>query len=188
MSLILKKIVRKTNINGKSKMEFDIFKKNNKKITEISGNINNKGAVKIRKFKQVPIIKEPNKFTLNIHQIKDIMNIDKINDRKKESIKKGKKIVNINYIRTKSVKKDKKMVKSKHSKHSEHSEHSKHSKSVKKVKKVVKPKDSKSVKKVKKVVKSNDSKNSKSIKKEKKVVKSKVSKKNKKPVKNNLEK
>ena len=176
MSLILKKIVRKTNINGKSKMEFDIFKKNNKKITEISGNINNKGAVKIRKFKQVPIIKEPNKFTLNIHQIKDIMNIDKINDRKKESIKKRKKIVNINYIRTKSVKKDKKIVKSKHSK------------SVKKVKKVVKPKDSKSVKKVKKVVKSNDSKNSRSIKKEKKVVKSKVSKKNKKPVKNNLEK
>ena len=90
MSLILKKIVRKTNINGKSKIKFDIFKKNNKKITEISGNINNTGAVKIRKFKQVPIIKEPNKFTLNIHQIKDIMNIDKINDRKKESIKNKK--------------------------------------------------------------------------------------------------
>ena len=170
MSLILKKIVRKTNINGKSKMEFDIFKKNNKKITAISGNINNTGAVKIRKFKQVPIIKEPNKFTLNIHQIKDIMNIDKINDKKRESNKNGKKIVNINYIRTKSVKKEKKVVKSKDSKNS------KNSKSVKKEKKAVKSKDSK------------NSKDSKSVKKEKKMVKSKGSKKNKKSVKNNLEK
>jgi len=173
MSLILKKFVRKTNINGKSKMEFDIFKKNNKKITEISGNINNTGAVKIRKFKQVPIIKGPNKFTLNIHQIKDIMNIDKITHTKKDSNKNGKKIVNINYIRTKSVKKEKKVIKSKDSKHS---------KSVKKEKKVIKSKDSKKSKK------SKNSKNSKSVKKEKKVVKSKGSKTNKKTVKNNLEK
>ena len=147
MSLILKKIVRKTNINGKSKMEFDIFKKNNKKITAISGNINNTGAVKIRKFKQVPIIKEPNKFTLNIHQIKDIMNIDKINDKKRESNKNGKKIVNINYIRTKSVKKEKKVVKSKDSKNSKDSKDSKDSKSVKKEKKMVKSKGSKKNKK-----------------------------------------
>lgn len=173
MSLILKKIVRKTNINGKSKMEFDIFKKNNKKITEISGNINNTGAVKIKKFKQVPIIKGPNKFTLNIHQIKDIMNIDKITHTKKESNKKGKNIVNINVKRTKSVKKEKKVIKSKDSKDY---------KSVKKEKKMVKSKGSKG------------SKNSKSVKKEKKeekkkkVVKSKGPKTNKKTIKNNLEK
>ena len=180
MSLILKKIVRKTNINGKSKMEFDIFKKNNKKITEISGNINNTGAVKIRKFKQAPIIKGPNKFTLNIHQIKDIMNVDKINDKKiiSKSVKKEKNIVKIKGTvkGSKSVKKDKKTVKSNSSK------------SVKKEKNVVKPKDSKhskSVKKEKKTVKSNGSK---SNKKEKKLVKSKGSKKNKKPIKDNLEK
>jgi hypothetical protein len=173
MSLILKKIVRKTNINGKSKMEFDIFKKNNKKITEISGNINNTGAVKIKKFKQVPIIKGPNKFTLNIHQIKDIMNIDKITHTKKESNKKGKNIVNINVKRTKSVKKEKKVIKSKDSKDY---------KSVKKEKKMDKSKGSKG------------SKNSKSVKKEKKeekkkkVVKSKGPKTNKKTIKNNLEK
>jgi hypothetical protein len=163
MSLILKKIVRKTNINGKTKMEFDIFKKNNKKVTEISGNINNTGTVKIRKFKQVPIIKGPNKFTLNINQIKDIMNIDKITPTKRsKSVKKEKNIVNVK--RTKSVKKEKKIVKSKDAKHS------------------------KPVKKEKKVIKSKDSKHSKSVKKEKKVVKSKGSNINKKSIKNNLEK
>jgi hypothetical protein len=163
MSLILKKYVRKININGKSKMEFNILKKNNKKITAISGDINNTGVVKIRKFNQVPIIKGPNKFTLNIHQIKDIMNIDKITPIKRsKSVKKEKNIDNVK--RNKSVKKEKKIVKSKDSKHS------------------------KSVKKEKKVIKSKDSKHSKTVKKEKKVVKSKGSNINKKTVKNNLEK
>ena len=173
MSLILKKYIRKTNINGTTKMEFDIFKKNNKKITEISGDINNTGTVKIRKFKQVPIMKEPNKFTLNIHQIKDIMNIDKITDKKKvsKSVKKEKKTVKSNG--SKSVKKEKKVVKSNGFK------------SIKKDKKIVNTKGSKSVKKEKKIIKS---KGSKSVKKEKKIIKSKGSKTNKKSVKNNVEK
>ena len=103
MSLFFEKRMRKISMNGKSKVDFDIIKRNNKKITELSGVINNTGAVKIKKFKETPIIQKPSIFTLKINQIKDIMNN---NTEKSKSTKKKPNVIEIKKPKSTKIKKD----------------------------------------------------------------------------------
>jgi hypothetical protein len=153
-------------MNGKSKVDFDIIKKNNKKITELSGIINDNGAVKIKKFKETPLIQTPTSFTLKINQIKDIMDNHKIHNMEKSNSTKKK----TNVIETKKIKS---------------------TKSAKKgtdVQEKKKTKSTKSTKKKKDVIETKKPKSTKSTKKKKDVSETKKIKTTKKSRKNNLEK